>query len=131
LEQSSWRGPETRSVPAVDRRKAQRPQAVPYVMLQFLFFLHPAGISTGRVPNRATVKYAPIALENNETYRSRAVGAISINGETGDFVGAVIVAKTRDSKFARKGCPELASGLPGKLSGNPWARRQRVVLEHQ
>jgi hypothetical protein len=73
-----------------------------------------------------------IALEDNETDRSRAVGAISIKGETGDFVGAVMVAKTRDSRFARKSCPELlASWLLGTLAGNPRARRRRVVLEHQ
>jgi hypothetical protein len=53
---------------------------------------------------RATVKYAPIALEDNRTYRSHAVGTISIKGETGDFVGAVIVARIRDSKFACKSC---------------------------
>ena len=59
---------------------------------------HPAGSGTGRVPNCTTVKYAPIALEDNETDRSRAVGAISIKGETGDFVGAVIVAKTTETR---------------------------------
>jgi hypothetical protein len=55
----------------------------------------PASVPGG-IRKRATVKYAPIALEDNKTYRSRAVGAISIKGETGDFVGAVIVARTRD-----------------------------------
>jgi hypothetical protein len=50
---------------------------------------------------RAAVKFSPIALEDNRTYRSHAVRTISIKGETGDFVGAVIVARTRDSKFTR------------------------------
>ena len=50
---------------------------------------------------RATVKYAPIAVEDTKTYRSRAVGRISTKGETGDFVEAVIMARTRDSKVAR------------------------------
>jgi hypothetical protein len=52
--------------------------------------------------------YAPIALEDNEIYRSRAVGAIAIKGETGDCVGAVIVARTRDAKVARSWSAEGA-----------------------
>jgi hypothetical protein len=68
-------------------------------------------------------------IHTNETYRSRAVGLSSIEGETGDVVGAVIVAtSTRESKVARKSwCPELASGLLGKRTGDPRARRRRWV----
>jgi hypothetical protein len=48
-------------------------------------------------------------IHTNEAYRSRAVGASSIEGETGNIVGAVMVARTRDSKVARKSwCPDLA-----------------------
>jgi hypothetical protein len=82
----------------------------------------------GGIPKRAPGKEAPIALEDKKTYWSRAVGAISIEGETGNIGGAVIMARTRDSKFARKSCPELlASGLLGKLVGDPWARRRRLA----
>jgi hypothetical protein len=67
-------------------------------------------------------------IHTNETYRLRTVGSSSIEGETGDIVGAVIVARTRESKVARKSwCPERASGLLGKLTGDPRARRQRLV----
>ena len=69
-------------------------------------------------------------IHTNETYRARAVGSSSIEGETGDIVGAVIVARTRgESKVARKSwCPELvASGLLGKRTGDPRARRRRWV----
>jgi hypothetical protein len=68
-------------------------------------------------------------IHTNETYRARAVGSSSIEGETGNIVGAVIVARTRgESKVARKSwCPEPASGLLGKLTGDPRARRQRLV----
>jgi hypothetical protein len=61
----------------------------------------PASVPGG-IQKRATVKYAPIALEDNETYRSGAVGAIAIKGESDDFFGAVIVARTRNSKFAAR-----------------------------
>jgi hypothetical protein len=69
----------------------------------------PASVPGG-IQKRAAFKYAPIAWEDNETYRSGAVGAMAIKVETGDFFIAVIGAKSRDSKFAaRSGSAEGAN----------------------
>jgi hypothetical protein len=69
----------------------------------------PASVPGG-IQKRTAVKDAPIAWEENEMYRSDAVGAMAIKVETVDFFIAVIGAKTRDSKFAaRSGSAEGAN----------------------
>jgi hypothetical protein len=67
-------------------------------------WLHtPPSSEPGGSRKRATGKYAPIALEDSETYRAGAVGAIAIKVETGDFIGAVIVGRPETAKFAARG----------------------------